>query len=125
MNPILVVVVSLIYLGILFLVAWKAQQWSAFISLKLGSWIYPLSLGVYCTAWTYFGSIGKATVDGIEFLAVYIGPLLMVPLSAIILRKIIRISNVQRTTTIADFISSRYGKNISLGSIVTIMCFFG
>lgn len=125
MNPVLVVVVSLMYLGILFLVAWKAQQWTGLAGSRLGAWIYPLSMGVYCTAWTYYGSIGKASVDGVEFLAVYVGPLLMVPLWALVLRKIIRITAVQRITTIADFISSRYGKNISLGSIVTLMCFIG
>lgn len=125
MNPWLVIILSLCYLAIIFLIAFRAQKKETKSRTKTSAWIYSLSLGVYCTAWTYYGSIGKASRDGIEFLAVYIGPVLVAPLSWVILRKIIRISNVQRTTTIADFISSRYGKNISLGSIVTLVCFVG
>lgn len=125
MNPWLVIISSIAYLGLLFFIAYKAQKRTSKSSSQLNAWIYSLSLGVYCTAWTFYGSVGKASHDGIDFLAVYIGPTLLAPLLWVILRKIIRISNVQRTTTIADFISSRYGKNISLGSIVTVVCFAG
>lgn len=124
MNPWIIVIASIGYLALLFLVAWRAQK-SGTRSPQLGAWTYALSLGVYCTAWTYYGSIGKASRDGIDFLAVYIGPTLMAPLWWIFLRKIIRIASVQRITTLADFISSRYGKNIALGSIVTLVCFIG
>lgn len=125
MSPSFVIISSLVYLGILFFIAYRAQKRKSSGSHPINAWIYALSLGVYCTAWTYYGSVGKASRDGIDFLAVYIGPTLMAPLWWIVLRKIIRISQVQRITTIADFISSRYGKNISLGSIVTIFCFIG
>ncbi|MFM1998832.1 MAG: hypothetical protein RL204_779 [Bacteroidota bacterium] len=125
MNPWLVVISSIAYLGILFFVAFRAQKKTGNPKSAMNAWIYSLSMGVYCTAWTYYGSVGKASRDGLDFLAVYIGPTLMAPLWWVILRKIIRISTVQRITTIADFISSRYGKNISLGSIVTLVCFVG
>lgn len=125
MNPWLVVGLSVAYIGVLFLLAWKSQGWSIWNKPGISAWIYPLSMGVYCTAWTFYGSIGKASRDGLEFLPVYIGPTLTAPLWWIVLRKMIRISQVQRTSTIADFISSRYGKSVSVAGIVTVMCFLG
>ena len=125
MSPWIVVISAFAYLAILFWIAFRAQKSTGQTHSNTKAWIYSLSLGVYCTAWTYYGSVGKASRDGIDFLAVYIGPTLLAPLWWVILRKIIRISTVQRITTLADFISSRYGKNISLGSIVTIVCFTG
>ncbi|MFY8020172.1 MAG: ATP-binding protein [Bacteroidia bacterium] len=88
-------------------------------------YIYALSLAVYCTAWTFYGSVGKASKDGFDFLAVYMGPTLVAPIWVFVLRKIIRICKTQRITSIADFISSRYGKNVSLASIITVLCFLG
>lgn len=86
---------------------------------------YALSLTVYCTAWTFLGSIGMAGEQGIGFLPVYLGPTLFMPILAPILLRISRISQEQHLTSIADFISSRYGKNISLGVIVTVFCIIG
>lgn len=125
MSPWIVVISAFAYLAILFWIAFRAQKNTEQAKSNTKAWIYSLSLGVYCTAWTYYGSVGKASRDGIDFLAVYIGPTLLAPLWWVVLRKIIRISTVQRITTLADFISSRYGKNISLGSIVTVVCFVG
>ncbi|MEL7003402.1 MAG: sensor histidine kinase, partial [Bacteroidota bacterium] len=89
------------------------------------SYIYALSLAVYCTAWTYYGSVGRAATQGVDFLTTYIGPILMSPLIWIIFRKIIRICKVQRITTIADFISARFGKDPFLGGLVTLVCVIG
>ncbi|HOY97646.1 MAG TPA: histidine kinase, partial [Catalimonadaceae bacterium] len=125
MNPWLVTGLSVLYIGVLFLLAWQSKRWKFFSRPEVRAWIYPLSMGVYCTAWTFYGSVGKASRDGLEFLAVFIGPTLTAPLWWIVLRKMIRISQVQRTSTIADFISSRYGKSVSVASIVTLMCFLG
>src|SRR5947209_10187492 len=90
-------------------------------SLIDSSVVYALSLAVYCTSWTFYGSVGRAASRGAEFLTIYLGPTLMVALSWVILRKIVRISKVNRITSIADFISSRYGKSASLGGLVTII----
>ncbi|MFY8003262.1 MAG: sodium:solute symporter family protein, partial [Chitinophagaceae bacterium] len=126
MNNWLVITASIAYLLLLFGVAYFAEyQSKKGRSIVKNAYIYALSLAVYCTAWTFFGSVGKAADSGIEFLFIYLGPTLMAPLFWIILRKIIRISKVQRITSIADFISTRYGKNISLGIIVTILCVIG
>lgn len=114
------------YLALLFGIAWFSEK-SAEKGRSLASnpYIYSLSLAVYCTAWTYYGSVGRAATNGLEFLTIYIGPSLVAPLWWIVMRKIIRISKVQRISSIADFISSRYGKNITLGGIVTIFCLLG
>ncbi len=93
------------------------EKWSPFI--------YALSIGVYCTAWTFYGSIGRATVFGPDFLSIYVGPILLMPLCWGFYRKIIKISKVQKITSIADFISSRYGKNISVGALVAFVCIIG
>jgi len=114
------------YLALLFAIAWFSER-SAKRGQKLSSnpYIYALSLAVYCTAWTYYGSVGRAATNGLEFLTIYIGPSLVAPLWWVVMRKIIRISKVQRISSIADFISSRYGKNITLGGVVTVFCLLG
>ena len=88
-------------------------------------YIYALSLAVYCTAWTFYGSVGLASRSGLTFLTIYIGPTLMAMLGWLVFRKIIRISKVHRITSIADFIASRYGKSSTLGGLVTIIAVAG
>lgn len=126
MNYWLVIGVSFCYLALLFgLASWAERRSVAGKSFVSNPYIYALSMAVYCTAWTYYGSVGRAATSGLEYLAIYVGPTLMAPIWWVVLRKIIRICKVQRITTIADFISSRYGKNITLGSIVTVVCVLG
>jgi hypothetical protein len=80
------------------------------------AWVYTLSMGVYCTAWTYFGSVGRAaTSGGVWFLPIYLGPTLAMVLAWLVLRKMIRIARTWRITSIADFIASRYGKSRAAG----------
>jgi Na+/proline symporter/signal transduction histidine kinase len=126
MNSVILVIASVLYLAFLFGVAyWAEKQSEKGKSLVTNPYIYALSLAVYCTAWTFYGSVGRAVTNGIEFLAVFIGPTIMMPLWWIVLRKIIRICKVQRITSIADFISSRYGKSATLGVLVTLVCIGG
>lgn len=127
MNTILVVIISIGYLALIFAIAQYAET---MVQRGRKSWlanpyVYALSMAVYCTAWTYYGSVGRAASSGIEFLAIYTGPSLTAPLWWIILRKIIRISKIQRLTTIADFLSSRYGKSILVGAAVTVISVIG
>jgi Na+/proline symporter/signal transduction histidine kinase len=126
MNSVILVIASVLYLAFLFGVAyWAEKQSEKGKSLVTNPYIYALSLAVYCTAWTFYGSVGRAVTNGIEFLAVFIGPTIMMPIWWIVLRKIIRICKVQRITSIADFISSRYGKSATLGVLVTLVCIGG
>ncbi len=127
MSSIVIVFISVSYLSLLFLIAFLAEKHQQTFKKngKLWAAIYALSVSVYCTAWTFYGSIGMATRSGLEFLTVYLGPAIMAPLWFVFLRKIVRICKLQQITSIADFISSRYGKNLSLGYLVTIFCLIG
>jgi Na+/proline symporter/nitrogen-specific signal transduction histidine kinase len=87
--------------------------------------IYALSWAVYCSAWTYFGSVGRAAGSGVWFLPIYLGPTLAMLLAWIVLRKIVRIARTYRLTSIADFIASRYGKSPPLAALVTLITVVG
>ncbi len=88
-------------------------------------YVYSLSLAVYCSAWTYYGSVGIAANSGISFLPIYLGPVMAVPLWIVVLRKIMRISKQHKISSLADFISLRYGNNRFLGALITVVCVFG
>jgi Na+/proline symporter/nitrogen-specific signal transduction histidine kinase len=118
----LIVLASLMYVSLLFGIAYYGDRRAARgRTLVANPWIYALSIAVYCTAWTFYGSVGRAASAGFEYLSIYLGPTLMFALGWVVLRKMIRISKVNRITSIADFISSRYGKSHLLGGLVTII----
>ena len=122
----LIIACSLAYVSLLFLIAWWVDKSAEKgVSVVNSPYIYALSLAVYCTAWTFFGSVGRATTGGLSFLGVYLGPTLLAPLWYMLLRKMILISKNQRITSIADFISSRYGKSTTLGVLVTMIAVLG
>lgn len=83
--------------------------------------VYTLSLSIYCTAWTFYGAVGYAARSGLEFLTIYFGPTLVFVGWWWLLRKLVRIGREYRVTSIADLISSRYGKSNLLGVIVTVI----
>ncbi len=118
---------SLAYISLLFLIAWRVDKRAAEgkPGIVNSPYVYALSLAVYCTAWTFFGSVGRATTGGLSFLGVYLGPTLLAPLWYVMLRKIILISKNQRITSIADFISARYGKSTNIGVLVTLIAVLG
>ncbi|MGZ5958337.1 MAG: histidine kinase, partial [Myxococcaceae bacterium] len=121
-----IVLVSFAYLGVLFAIAYYGDKRSeAGRSIIANPYIYALSLAVYCTTWTFYGSVGRAASSGIGFLPVYLGPTLAVALWWYVMRKIIRISKTYRITSIADFIASRYGKSQLLGGLVTVIAVLG
>lgn len=121
-----IVLSSFAYLCLLFAIAFygdkRADQGRSLIA---NPYIYALSLTVYATAWTFYGSVGRAAADGISFLPIYLGPTLMVVLWWICLRKIVRISKVNRITSLADFVASRYGKSALLAGLVTVIAVLG
>lgn len=115
--------VAVLYVVFLFVIAAVAERGMAagrfrFLQSPL---VYTLSLSVYCTGWTFYGAVGTAARGGLEFAAIYIGPTLLFVGWFAVLRKIVRIGRMQRTTSIADFISSRYGKSNSLAILVTLL----
>ncbi|MCB0553728.1 MAG: hypothetical protein KDD02_09280 [Phaeodactylibacter sp.] len=126
MDAGIIIFISFAYVALLFLLAFygdkREKQGKSLVN---NSGIYSLSLAVYCTAWTYYGSVGRAATSGLGFLPIYIGPAIIAPLWWIVLKKIILISKSQRITSIADFISSRYGKSTWLGVIATSIAVLG
>ncbi|HUI46709.1 MAG TPA: ATP-binding protein [Nitrospirota bacterium] len=125
-SPWTLLTIILIYLLLLFSVAYFAERKELQgRSLVSNPYIYSLSLAVYCTSWTFYGSVGRAANSGLSFLTTYIGPTLMAALWWVILRKIVYLSKENRITTIADFISSRYGKSLGLSVLVTFVAIIG
>lgn len=117
------VAVALAYVAFLFAVAFFAERRAA---QGFGGWlyspvVYTLSLSIYCTAWTFYGAVGYAARSGLEFVTVYLGPTIVMVGWWWVLRRLVRIGRTQRITSIADLISSRFGKSTSLGVIVTLM----
>src|SRR6476469_3624600 len=121
-----VVAVALGYIGLLFLVASYGDRIR-----RLGGagrnrlLIYPLSLAIYCTSWTFFGSVGSASRTGFEFLTIYIGPMLMVGLFSPLIVRIVRLAKAQNITSIADFIAARYGKSQAVAATVALIAIVG
>ena len=121
-----IVLTSFAYLGLLFAIAYYADQRAdRGRSVIASPYIYSLSLAVYATAWTFYGSVGRAAIDGVGFLPIYLGPTLMIALWWIVMRKILRISKQNRITSLADFVASRYGKSALLGGTVTVIAVIG
>ncbi len=122
----LVIAVSFAYLLLLFAIAyWGDRRAQAGRSVIGNAWVYALSMAVYCTAWTYFGSVGRAAGSGVWFLPIYLGPMLAMILAWLVVRKMIRIARTYRITSIADFIASRYGKSPTLAGLVTLITVVG
>jgi len=118
--------ITFLYFALLFAVAyWADRRREKGRSITGNSTVYTLSLAVYMTSWTFYGSVGRAATQGLDFLPVYLGPTLIIFTWGFLLRKIVRITREQNIVSIADFISSRYGKSASLGAIVTVFAVFG
>jgi Na+/proline symporter/signal transduction histidine kinase len=121
-----VVIVSLAYLGLLFGIAHHADRRAAAgRSLISSGVVYALSLAVYATSWTYYGSVGRAATRGLEFLTIYLGPALAMACSAVVLQKIIRVSKRYRITSLSDFAAARYGNSRVLGGLVALIAVVG
>ena len=121
-----IILITLAYFALLFAVAYYAdkrrEQGRSIIS---NPHIYSLSMAVYFTTWTFYGSVGRAATSGLDFLPVYLGPTLIAFTWWFLLRKMVHVSKEQNIVSIADFISSRYGKSAPLGAIVTIFAVIG
>ncbi|MEZ5773546.1 MAG: PAS domain-containing hybrid sensor histidine kinase/response regulator [Hyphomicrobiaceae bacterium] len=122
----LILIASLGYLGLLFLIAYFGDQLLRRRRNDTG-WplIYSLTLAVYCTSWTFFGSVGVAASTGLDFLPVYLGPILMLTIGRPLVLRVVRIAKSQNITSIADFIAARYGKSPTLALVVTLIAVLG
>ncbi len=121
-----VIVVALGYIGLLFLVASYGDRMRGFgREGRSRLLIYPLSLAIYCTSWTFFGSVGFASRTGFDFLTIYIGPVLMIGLCTPLLLRVMRLAKAQNITSIADFIAARYGKGQAVAATVALIAIVG
>ena len=113
------------YIGFLFFVASYGDRLSPTKPGRASALIYPLSLAIYCTSWTFFGSVGFATRTSVDFLAIYVGPILMIGLCTPLLRRVIKLAKSQNITSIADFIAARYGKSQAVAATVALIAIIG
>lgn len=120
--PHLALITMVLYLLLLFGIAqFAVRRRLAGRSIVSNPYVYALSLSVYVSAWTFYGSIGRAASSGLEFLTIYLGPSLAMLLGWILVRKMIKISKEHRLTSISDFISFRYGRSYAIGAIVAVV----
>ncbi|MEM9278534.1 MAG: PAS domain-containing hybrid sensor histidine kinase/response regulator [Pseudomonadota bacterium] len=121
------VLVAILYISILFAVASYGDR----VRVRLPGYketkpnIYALSMAVYCTTWTFFGSVGLASTSGLSFLAIYVGPVLLITVGFPVLRRIVKLSKEERITSVADFLGSRYGKNNKVAAVAAIIAVIG
>lgn len=126
LSPIIVLTAICLYLGFLILIAfWVERRTAAGKSPANNPLVYSLSLAVYCTAWTYYGSVGKAATSGMLFLPIYLGPTVFITLWWIVVRKMVRLKNAYRITSIADFISARYKRSQPVAAIASTIAIVG
>lgn len=121
MNSGLLFFLSLLYLTVLFIVARWGENSKRLFEGKSAGFAYALSLAVYCSAWTYYGSIGRASSNGLDFLAIYLGPVVFMPIWWVLVKRMIRIVRTQHITSLSDLLASRYGKNQTIGTWVAVM----
>ena len=122
----MVVLAALVYLTALFAIAHVGEsRGRRLMNGPMRPVIYALTLGVYCTSWTFLGSVGLSSRAGYDFLPIYIGPMLVVALAPFLMQRIVRLAKENNLTSIADFVASRYGKNQGVAAIVTLIAVIG
>ena len=84
-----------------------------------------MSLAVYCTSWTFYGSVGLASRSGFDFLTIYIGPILVIGLGHVLITRVVRVAKTQNISSIADFVAARYGKSERVAAIVSLIALIG
>src|SRR5262245_49559341 len=119
-SPISVLLTIIAYTGVLFALAHYSERNAAGRRLASSAAFYSLSFAVYCTTWTYYGSVGNAATNGMLFVAIYTGPTLGFFFGSRVLRRITELKHAHRITSIADFISARYAKSRAVAAIVTV-----
>src|SRR5919205_2867654 len=121
-----VVLSALVYLCFLFAVAhWGDHSGSRLVRGRARATLYALALAVYCTSWTFFGSVGLASRSGLDFLTIYIGPILVIGVGHALVTRVVRIAKAQNITSIADFVAARYGKSERVAAIVCLIAVVG
>lgn len=121
----LLTLVAIVYMAILFAIAFYGDRRSQPVTPKLRVAIYSFSLAVYCSSWTFFGSVGQASGQLWSFLPIYLGPTLLLLFAPWVIKKMVIISKQENITSIADFIAARYGKSQKLAVFITLISLVG
>ncbi|MEM1151108.1 MAG: hypothetical protein AAGI03_11195, partial [Pseudomonadota bacterium] len=121
----IILLATALYLGGLFYMAWQRDKRAEAPDFKQSPTIYALALAVYCTSWTYFGAVGTAAASGWDYLAIYLGPILVFLLLPQLIRKIALVSRREGITTLSDFLSARYGKSQMVATVATLAAVTG
>jgi len=124
-TPLAVIGAMFGYIAILFVLAQIAERTGSGRRLANHPFTYALGLAVYCTTWTYYGSVGKAATGGMGYLPVYLGPTLALLLGGSVFRRITQLKHAHRITSIADFISARFAKSQGVAALVTVILTIG
>ena len=126
MSQPLVLGIAVAYLLTLFAIAWMVERGSRRLGRLSGSsLVYTLSLAVYCSSWTFNGGVGRAALNGFDFLPIYLGPTLAFCLGPVVIRRILRISKANQITSIADLIGARFGRSAGIAALVTVIAVIG
>jgi Na+/proline symporter/signal transduction histidine kinase len=126
LNAWSLILIALAYMGLLFAIAWVGDKKRiAHDHRNVQALIYSLSLGVYCTSWTFYGAVGSAATTGWGFLPIYVGPVLVMLFGTDLIRRIATTSRDQRITSIADYIAYRYGRSHAIAVLVTVAAVIG
>jgi Na+/proline symporter/CheY-like chemotaxis protein len=120
-----VLALALAYLALLFLIAWYGDWRARARPPGRAPLVYPLSIAVYCTSWTFYGAVGQATRDGFDYLAIYVGPILVFGLGWPLIARMVRVARAENVVSISDFIAARYGKSRALAVLVTLTAVIG
>lgn len=115
-------VISFLYILLLFLIAYFSDKNKPKnISTRKKAFVYSLSLAIYCSAWTFYGAVGSASTFGWQYIAIYLGPILMYTFGGSFIKRFIRISHQKNTTSISDFIATRYDRSLAIAALVTVI----
>lgn len=121
----LIALTALLYLALLFAVAAYGDRRALVRKDQARPMVYALSAAVYCTSWTFFGSVGVASDRGFEYFGIFVGPILLFTIGMPLVRKIVRLSKAERITSIADFLAARYGKNARVAALAALIAIIG
>ncbi|TPL50395.1 response regulator [Mesorhizobium sp. B2-4-4] len=126
MQGLFIVVIAIAYVTLLFAIASLGDRRSASSGPgRARPFIYALSLAIYCTSWTFFGSVGLSSERGLEFLGIYTGPVLVFVFGFPLLNRLVRLAKTEKITSIADFLGARYGKSFTVAAIATLIATIG
>jgi PAS domain S-box-containing protein len=125
-SPWELAILSLGYLGVLFIIAWHGDRdTSSFGGARSSDWVYPLSIGVYATSWTYYGAVGSAAASGWAFAPIYLGPMMVFIFCWPVILKFAAVVRTHHIGSLADFMSARYGRSHTLAVLTTLIALFG